>query len=167
MRALPIVAVAALALTTAAASAQMSTSPNSPGRPAPATAVAQDRRLPVPNPLSQEVISNISGTAIYGGDDSKLGHVSTVLMEPSSKKIDRLVVSTGGVLGIGGHRVAIPVDQFSWDSDRGAFRLSTTLAAVKSMPEWVEGQQTMTGSSRPPTGAVPPDNAGDSNSTSR
>ena len=32
--------------------------------------------------------------------------------------------------------VAIPLDQFSWDGDKAAFKLSTTTASLKSMPEW-------------------------------
>jgi hypothetical protein len=93
-------------------------------------------------------------------------------MDPSTKKIDRLVVTAGGILGVGGHRVAVPIDQFSWDADRGVFKLGMTEVALKQMPEWVEGQETATGSSQPPVGskaltpstATPSTGAGDSTS---
>ena len=82
-------------------------------------------------------------------------------MDPQSRKIDRLVVSAGGVLGIGGRQVAIPIDQFKWNSQKDGFVLSMTTAQLKSMPEWNEGGNTMTGSSQPPS--PPPSNgAGDS-----
>src|SRR5438874_6650995 len=149
MRKLPIATVAALALMTGAASAQMSTSPSSPARPAPGATTAPMQKEAAINPLSQEDVSKIEGTSVYGSDDGKIGHVSTALMDPSSKKIDRLVVTAGGVLGVGGHRVALPIDQFSWDADKAAFKLSTTMANLKSMPEWVEGETTATGSSMP------------------
>jgi hypothetical protein len=162
---LPIAAVAALALMTGAASAQMSTSPSSPARPAPGATAAPVQKESAINPLSQEDVSKIEGTTVYGSDDGKIGHVSTALMDPTSKKIDRLVVTAGGVLGVGGHRVAIPVEQLSWDADRGAFKLNTTVAELKQMPEWVEGQQPMTGSSLSPrTTTPPPAGAGDSSS---
>jgi len=173
MRTIPI-AVAALALMTGVASAQTSTTPNAPARPAPGatTAPAAAQKTPAINPLTQEDVSKIDGTSVYGGDDGKIGHVSTILMDPSSKKIDRLVVTAGGVLGVGGHRVAVPVDQFSWDADRGVFKLGMTEAALKQMPEWIEGQETATGSSQPPLGSskaltpsttsTPSNNAGDS-----
>src|SRR5882757_6526539 len=173
MRKLPIAAVAALALMTGAASAQ-STSPSSPARPAPGATAAPVQKESAINPLSQEDVSKIEGTSVYGNDDGKIGHVSTALMDPSSKKIDRLVVSAGGVLGVGGHRVAIPVEQFSWDADKGAFKLGTNVADLKQMPEWVEGgQQTATGSSQPPrnmskpsdTSTNPPANAGGDSSS--
>jgi sporulation protein YlmC with PRC-barrel domain len=176
MRKLPIAAVAALALMTGVAAAQNSTSPSIPARPAPgattAPAAAPMQKEAAINPLSQEDVSKIEGTTVYGSDDGKIGHVSTALMDPASKKIDRLVVTAGGVLGVGGHRVAIPVEQLSWDADKGAFKLNTTLAELKQMPEWVEGQQTMTGSSLSPrndttttrTTTTPPAGAGDSTS---
>ena len=150
MRKLPIATIAALALMTGAASAQMSTSPSSPARPAPGATTAPMQKEAAVNPLSQEDVSKIEGTSVYGSDDGKIGHVSTALMDPSSKKIDRLVVTAGGVLGVGGHRVAIPVEQFSWDANRGTFKLGTTVAELKQMPEWIEGQQTATGSSLSP-----------------
>ena len=148
MRKLPI-AVAALALMTGAASAQTT---NTSPRPAPGAATtAPMHKETAINPLTQDDVSKIEGTSVYGNDDGKIGHISTALMDPSSKKIDRLVVSAGGVLGVGGHRVAIPVEQFSWDGDKDAFKLGTTVAELKQMPEWVEGgQQTATGSSQPP-----------------
>jgi hypothetical protein len=132
---------------TGVASAQ-STSPSNPARPAPGATAAAVQKEAAINPLSQEDVSKIEGTTVYGSDDGKIGHVSTALMDPSSKKIDRLVVTAGGVLGVGGHRVA--------------------------MPEWVEGQQTLTGSSlsprndattpRPTNTTTTPAGAGDSSS---
>lgn len=157
MRKLPIAAIAALALMTGAASAQSSsTTTPSPMRPAPGATTAPMHKEAAINPLTQEDVSKIDGTAVYGNDNSKIGHVSTALMDPSSKKIDRLLVTVGGVLGVGGHRVAIPIDQFSWDGNQDAFKLGTTVAELKQMPEWNEGPQTMTGSSSPSRDLTPP-----------
>ena len=160
MRKLPIATMAALGLMATAASAQMSpaTQPRSPAT-APATATAQPSR-PAPNPLAQQDVSKIEGTAVYGSDDKKIGRVSTVLMDPQSKKIEKLVVNAGGMLGIGGHKVAIPVDQFTWDAQRDGFKLPTTETALKDQPEWNEGDQTATGSSTPDSSNSPPANAG-------
>jgi sporulation protein YlmC with PRC-barrel domain len=150
MRTIPI-AVAALALLTAGASAQMQpTSPPRPMSPGPSATAVPAKPAPAINPLTQEDISLIEGTTVHGGDDAKLGSISTVLMDTKTKQIDRLVVAAGGVLGIGSHRVAIPVDQFSWDGDKGVFKLAKDMASLKAMPEWVEGATTATGSSLPP-----------------
>jgi hypothetical protein len=172
MRMIPTTAIAALALMTGVATAQTPATQTSP-RPTPpgATTAPAAPRPVAQNPLTQEDVANIDGTSVYGSDDKKIGSVSTVLMEPQSKKLDRLVVNSGGVLGVGGHRVAIPVDQFSWDGEKGAFKLQTTVADVKNLPEWVEGAQTptATGSSQPSREEprIPPSGAGGSDSQSR
>jgi sporulation protein YlmC with PRC-barrel domain len=151
MHKIAITAVAALAGMTVAAAAQ--TTPR-PGSSSPSTPSAtQPAPKPAVNPLTKDVVSNIDGTAVYGTNKDKIGHVSEVLMDPQSKKIDRLVVTAGGVLGIGGHRVAIPVDEFKWDSQQGGFMLGMTEAKLKSMPEWNESGTTTTGSSQPSTPA--------------
>ena len=48
-------------------------------------------RPPMPNPLTQEDLSRVKGTDVYGTDDKKIGSINTVLMDPQSKTIDRLV----------------------------------------------------------------------------
>ena len=160
MRTLPLAAVAALGLMAASASAQMTPATNAPRTPGAPAATTAAKPPPAPNPLAQEDISKIDGTAVYGNDDKKIGRVSTVLMEPQSKKVDKLVVNAGGVLGIGGHRVAIPLDQFTWDADRDGFKLNMTETALKDRPEWVEGESTMTGSTIPPKDQSAPASAG-------
>lgn len=62
-------------------------------------------KTPAPDPLKMEDVSKITGSAVYGTDDSKIGSVSTLLMKPEDKTIDRLVVSEGGVLGVGAHKI--------------------------------------------------------------
>jgi len=167
MHKIPIAAAAALAMLTVAASAQTTTSPTGPRPTTPGMAPPAVQRPPAINPLTKDDLSNIEGSAVYGGDDAKVGYVSRILMDPQTKKIDRLVVTAGGMLGVGGHRVALPIDQFKWDADKGAFRLSTTLASVKAMPLWVEGAETETGSSSPPPAAKPLTGAGDGGTTSK
>jgi len=157
---IPIAAAALLAITSGIASAQ-TTTPRPSRAPGPSATTAPVQRTETPNPLKQEDVSQIEGNSVYGGDGGKIGHVSTVLMNPDSKQIDRLVITSGGVLGIGGHRVAIPVDKFAWDADQGAFRLPMTTANLKEMPQWAEGADTATGSSTPPRITPVPADTGD------
>jgi sporulation protein YlmC with PRC-barrel domain len=93
-------------------------------------------RTPAPDPMKMEDVSKITGSTVYGTDDSKIGSISTVLMNPENKTVDRFVVSEGGVLGVGGHKVALPVDQFTWDSEKGGFKVAKSTDDLKSMPEW-------------------------------
>lgn len=167
MRKIAIAAVSAALLSSVSVYAQTTTSPTTPGARPPGTPPAAAAPRPAPNPLKQEMVSEIEGTTVYDKNDATLGHVSEVLMDPDTKKIDRLVVKTGGVLGLGGHRFALPVDQFSWESDKGVLKVSMDEAAAKSQPEWVEGAHTGSGSSTPPASAMPPSHAGDSQTPAR
>jgi hypothetical protein len=110
--------------------------------------VAPRAQPPAPDPLSLEDVSRIKGAAVYDSNDNKVGNVSTILMKPESRTIDRLVVGEGGVLGFGSHNVALPVDAFSWDSQKAGFKITKTADDLKSMPEW---QQQM--SQAPASGA--------------
>jgi hypothetical protein len=162
MRLISLATVSALALTASVAFAQ--TSPPAGGVPTPPSgmgigspAVAPPR--PVANPLTGADVSQIKGTNVYGSDDKKIGAISTELMDPGSKRIDRLVIAAGGMLGVGTHYVALPLDQFRWDSSKGAFTIASTADDLKAMPEWQDASNMpsgdiSSGSSVPP--AAPP-----------
>ncbi len=108
------------------------------------------------DPLSSEDISQVEGSAVEASDGTSIGKVSTVLMDPSSKKVDRLVVAEGGVLGVGAHKVALPVDTFHWDGQKHSFTIQKTADDLKAMPEWQPPQlaEAPSGSSAP--AASPP-----------
>jgi len=59
-------------------------------------------------------------------------------MDPASKRIDRLVISAGGVLGVDTRDVVLPIDKFSWDAKEGALKISSTANQLKMMPAWHE-----------------------------
>ena len=154
MHKISMAAVSALALLSASAYAQQSpsadTTPRSSTTPAYSPAAAP--KAPAKNPLKQEDVSKIEGTSVLDSDSKKIGDVSRVLMKPEDKKIDRLVVRAGGVLGLGGHLAAVPIDEFSWMPDAAAFKLDKKADDWKSMAEWQEPgtAASITGSS-PPT----------------
>jgi sporulation protein YlmC with PRC-barrel domain len=106
---------------------------------------------PMKDPLSSEDISQIEGSSVVASDGTSIGKVSTVLMDPSSKKVDRLVVAEGGVLGVGAHKVALPVDTFHWDGEKHNFTIQKTADDLKAMPEWQQPQlaEAPSGSSAP------------------
>ena len=106
----------------------------------PASNAPSTSSTPMKDPLSSEDISQIEGSSVVASDDSSIGKVSTVLMDPSSKKVDRLVVAEGGVLGVGAHKVALPVDAFHWDAQKHQFKIQKTADDLKAMPEWQQPQ---------------------------
>jgi sporulation protein YlmC with PRC-barrel domain len=160
-----IIAVASVvALLAGSAMAQTSPGSGGPGARPPGGATSQPApaKQPVVNPLTAEDVTKIKGTNVYGSDDKKIGDVSTVLMDPKSKTIDRLVVNAGGVLGMGGHHVALPVDDFSWDGQHEGFKIGKNADELKAMPEWKEGTSTAAASSSAPSAgsSTPPSSSG-------
>src|SRR5690349_9284507 len=156
-------ALATLSLTallmTGAAMAQTPPASRPAGSPGAGGTTSQAPKAPAPNPLMMEDVSKLNGTDVYGNDDKKIGDVSTALMQPDSRTIDRLVVRAGGVVGIGAHHVALPVDEFKWDADKGAFRITKSADDLKSMPEW-KAATTETGSSPSAGSSSPPASTG-------
>lgn len=163
MRSSLIAITSALALLTASALAQTPAAPGGARAPgATSTTPAAPPKQPKVNPLTEQDISKINGTDVYGSDGKKVGDVSTVLMDPKSKTVNELVVGSGGVLGIGGHHVALPLKEFSWDPEKEGFKISKTADDLKGMPEWQEPATAAsteagatTGSSTPPSGSTP------------
>jgi sporulation protein YlmC with PRC-barrel domain len=151
MRTSLLTATAALALIAAPVLAQTYGSPTAPRSPSTmpgspgATGATVAPRAPMPDPLTQEDVSRVKGTDVYGSDGKKIGTIDTVLINPQSKSIDRLVVKSGAVLGVGGHDVALPVDQFSWDTGKEGFKLAKTADDLKTMPEWKSASSGATG----------------------
>jgi sporulation protein YlmC with PRC-barrel domain len=57
------------------------------------------------------LVSNLLNTSVYGPNDSTIGEVEDVLIK-SDGKIEGLVVSVGGFLGLGEKNVALRMDRF-------------------------------------------------------
>jgi sporulation protein YlmC with PRC-barrel domain len=166
MRAISIAAVSAVALLTVSAYGQSQSPPGSATvlrSNAPSYSPVAPPKAPALNPMKQEDVSKIEGASVLGSDGKKIGDVSKVLMKPEDKTIDRLVVRTGGLLGVGGHHVAMPIEDFSWDTDAAAFKIAKTADELKSMAEWTEPETATpaTGSSRPIEKTTSPPRSGE------
>lgn len=165
MRMISMAVASAAVLLTVSAYAQSQSPPGNttPRSSSTAYSPAPAPKVPAQNPLKQEDVSKIEGTSVLGIDGKKLGDVSRVLMKPEDKTIDRLVVRSGGLLGVGGHLVAMPIDEFSWDADAGAFKIAKTADDLKMMAEWQEPgtASSAAGSSQPTEKSTPTTRSGD------
>jgi len=144
--------ISGLALMATPAFAQAPSPANGPGGSMTTTNTPPRQRAPMPDPTKSEDVSKITGASVYDSSDAKIGSVSTVLMQPQTKTIDRFVIHEGGVLGVGGRHVAMPVDAFSWDAEKGGFKIAKSADDLKSMPEWKSPEVAQTperGTTRP------------------
>ncbi|HUK57600.1 MAG TPA: PRC-barrel domain-containing protein [Stellaceae bacterium] len=153
MRLTPMMVAATLAATMGTAMAQVGPA----GPPASATQrspgmTQAPQHVPAVDPLKAQDVSHFDGAAVYGSDGSKIGSISTELMDPATHQINKLVVNVGAVLGMGGHKVAMPLDQFKWDTQKEGLTVEKTAADMKGMPAWAEASATEgSGSSTAPT----------------
>jgi sporulation protein YlmC with PRC-barrel domain len=162
MRATSLLAASAALLVSTAALAQQTSPGSTTINPhPPGTATAQ--RPPTPDPWQQADVSKLEGVAVIASDGRQIGDISTILMQPKDRRIDRLVVHVGGVLGMGGRYVAMPVADFTWDGVKNAFLIAKTANDVTYMADWrpATTPPVESGSSQPGGhAALPPNNAG-------
>jgi sporulation protein YlmC with PRC-barrel domain len=72
--------------------------------------------------------SKLIGVNIYNESNEKIGEVDDIILDKSGK-VDNVIVSVGGFLGIGEHRVAIQLDKIKWINEP---RNSTTATNTKT-----------------------------------
>lgn len=94
-----------------------------------------------PDPLDQTDVSRIIGTTVYDSAGNRVGDVATVLMNPQTRRLDRFVVRViteraGGIFGIGGRLVAVPIDSFSWSRKKPGFVVSLTRKELRTRVAW-------------------------------
>jgi sporulation protein YlmC with PRC-barrel domain len=84
------------------------------------------------------LVSNLLNTSVYGPNGSTIGEVEDVLVK-SDGKIEGLVVSVGGFLGIGEKNVALRMDRFQVKPEadgRARITASVTEDELRKAPEF-------------------------------
>ena len=84
------------------------------------------------------LVSNLLNASVYGPNDSTIGDIQDILVK-SDGKIEGLVVSVGGFLGIGEKNVALRMDRFKVTPEAdGRPRITTSLTEdeLRKAPEF-------------------------------
>lgn len=76
----------------------------------------------------------ILGKAVYNDQNQRIGRAEDIIITPD-KSVSYIILEVGGFLGMGAHRVAIPVDQFSWSQKRLVLP-GASKDTLKKMPEF-------------------------------
>lgn len=119
----------------------------SPASPAGDTAATDDMTTPGDTAATQAApMSSGSGTevsaddmigrTVYGDGDQEIGEVTDVIVDPDSKQVNRLVIGTGGFLGIGKKTVAIDMSQVQIRPEQGIYVSGLTREDVEGMEEY-------------------------------
>jgi sporulation protein YlmC with PRC-barrel domain len=79
--------------------------------------------------------SKLVGATVYNDQGQRIGKIEDMLVSPDGK-LSVAVIDVGGFLGIGKHRVAIPVDQFSDITAKKLVLPKATKETLKALPEF-------------------------------
>jgi sporulation protein YlmC with PRC-barrel domain len=79
--------------------------------------------------------SKLVGAAVYNDEGKRIGKIEDMIVSPEGK-VSVAVIDVGGFLGIGKHRVAIPVDQFSDIMAKKLVLPKATKETLKALPEF-------------------------------
>ena len=72
---------------------------------------------------------------VYNDENKKIGKIEDMIVSPDGK-VSVAVIDVGGFLGVGKHRVAVPVDQFSDINAKKIVLPKATKETLKAMPEF-------------------------------
>ncbi len=78
--------------------------------------------------------TEIVGLEVRNNQDEKLGKVQDLVIDVTSSRVVGLVVSTGGVLGVGGSQATVPMASFRYDAGRKVLLTDLNAATLKDAP---------------------------------
>lgn len=82
----------------------------------------------------------VEGTAVFGADGDKIGHVQQMLIEKIGGQVTDVIISVGSFLGIGGELHSLPWSKFSYDTDLGGYKLDVTEEQLRQAPTFKPGE---------------------------
>jgi sporulation protein YlmC with PRC-barrel domain len=102
--------------------------------------------------------SKLIGKSVWGPDGKDIGDVAELILDKDGR-IERVVVSVGGFLGLGDKQVALPLDEVKWGAEE-RLTLDMTREQLEAYPRFLfrepgaaaghgSGRLGATGSSRP------------------
>jgi sporulation protein YlmC with PRC-barrel domain len=122
-------------------------------------AVAQSSDSPAPAPGAssggQGVLidsGSLVGSSVRDAQGKDLGKVSSLMIDPKDGKVQTVVVSMGGTLGMGGNSVAMPWNQVKIAQDGGRLVVTVDQQMLQQAPKAQSGRDKDAPSASPSTG---------------
>ena len=78
--------------------------------------------------------SKIIGTNVKNPDGDKLGDIKELVLDPESGQVVYVVVSFGGILGVGDKLFALPWKALHWTRDKQYYVLDVDKSTLKKAP---------------------------------
>src|SRR4051794_3262234 len=137
--------------------------PPPPPPPTPTTPPAEaSPRAPATPATAGEAVraADMIGRSVQGSDGEPLGKVRDAVVDAASGKIQKLVIASGGFLGIGAKNVALDFDRVEVRPEGGIVAKDVTRKDVEAMPRYDVAAETEPLDKPPPPAAVAPGTTG-------
>jgi sporulation protein YlmC with PRC-barrel domain len=82
--------------------------------------------------------SKLIGADIKNQQGENLGEIKDLIIDPQNGQIKQVVISAGGVMGLGAKRVAIPWNQMKPAGNGHGFVVAMSQEELRNAPEWEE-----------------------------
>ena len=125
-----------------------------PSAPEPSTPATTDMKAP----SSGTAVSadDMIGRSVQGSDGKPLGKVKDAIVDAQSGKIQKLVIASGGFLGIGAKNVAVDFDQVEIRPEGGMVAKGLTQGDIDKMPKYDVASDTKPLDQPPPATTTTP-----------
>src|SRR4051794_28951818 len=130
--------------------------------PTPPPPAAAGPRAPAPPATAGEAVraADMIGRSVQGSDGEPLGKVRDAVVDARTGKIQKLVIASGGFLGIGAKNVALDFDRVEVRPEGGIVAKDVTRKDVGAMPRYDVAAETEPLDKPPPPAAVAPGTTG-------
>lgn len=85
--------------------------------------------------------NKVEGTAVYGRDGDKLGHVYNFMVEKRSGRVEYAVLSFGGLFGMGESYYPLPWNQLTYNTDKGGYVVNVDKDQLQGGPNYKAGEE--------------------------
>lgn len=83
----------------------------------------------------------VEGTTVYDAGGESVGTVHDLMIDKVSGKVRYVVLSSGGILGIGDKRVPLPWDTLTYDTTKGGYVTNTSRETLSKAPAYDDREQ--------------------------
>src|SRR4029450_2964390 len=78
----------------------------------------------------------VEGTAVFGGDDNKIGSIERVMIDKVSGRVSYGALGFGGFLGLGNDHYPLPWQSLKYDTRLGGYRTGVTEDQLRGAPKY-------------------------------
>lgn len=78
----------------------------------------------------------VEGTAVFGPDGERLGHIARFMVDKVSGQAEYAVLAYGGLFGLGNRHYPLPWNVLTYDTDKGGYVVNITREQLDEAPSY-------------------------------